>query len=93
MKNHTNLKRGVVKFLKSVEWDKKKTSNEAIKLLAEWDIDPENALFLLSVKFCANNIYGLGIAKDKCKIIRDYAVKSLNKSSTDNLQFILLQLV
>jgi len=69
MKNHSHLKKLVVKFLKSVEWEKKKPSDEAMKMLNEWDIDPENALFLLSVKFCANSIYGLGIAKDKCSKI------------------------
>lgn len=93
IKKDLELRKGVVKFVQSVDWERKNTSIEAIKILQEWDIDFESALFLLSWKFCANPIYGFGIAKERCSEIREIAVKCLEKQKTESLQFIMLQLI
>ena len=90
IKKDLELRKGVVKFVQSVEWESKHMATEAIKILQEWEIDFESALFLLSWKFCANPIYGFGIAKERCWEIREIAVRCLEKQKTDSLQFIML---
>jgi len=51
-------KEALPKFLQSVNWQLDKESKEALRLLDQWaPIDYENALFLLSYFFCANDIY------------------------------------
>lgn len=46
------------KFLKSVNWLKAKEEGEALSLLRVWpELNIQNALPLLSVDFCANNVY------------------------------------
>lgn len=43
--------------------------------------------------FSANDIYSKGIANDKCKLIRSYAIQSLENVDTNTIEMILLQLV
>jgi len=51
-------KEALVKFLLSVDWTKDKEQQEAMSLLNNWaQIEVEQALPLLSNKFCVNDIY------------------------------------
>lgn len=57
LKNDERYKKGVVKFLLSVNWEKEKEELEAIEMLSEWDIDIEQAIPMLSNIFSSNENY------------------------------------
>ena len=57
LKNDERYKKGVVKFLFSVNWEKEKEELEAIEMLSEWDIDIEQAIPMLSNIFSSNEDY------------------------------------
>jgi hypothetical protein len=61
-------------------------------MLQDWEFDIEQAISMLSVLFCANDIYSVGVAKDRCNDIRKRAVEVLDKVHTDTIERILLQL-
>lgn len=61
-------------------------------MLQDWEFGIEQAISMLSVLFWANDIYSIGVAKDKCSEIRKKAVDVLNKEHTDTIERILLQL-
>ena len=93
LKNDESYRKGVVKFLQSVNWAKQKEEAEAIEMLQDWDIDPEQALPMLSCIFSANEIYSQDIAKERCLYIRKRAIECLRKEEIGNLEMVLLQLV
>ena len=82
----------MVKFLSSVDWDAEKEANEAIEMLQDWEFDVEQAIPMLSVLFSANDIYQIGIAKNRCVDIRRKAIAVLEEEDIDSLQRIMLQL-
>ena len=82
----------MVKFLSSVDWDAEKEANEAIEMLQDWEFDVEQAIPMLSVLFSANDIYQIGIAKNRCVDIRRRAIAVLEEEDIDSLQRIMLQL-
>jgi len=88
-------KEALPKFLQSVGWSWEKESKEALKLLDKWaPIDYENALFLLSYFFCANDSYNRMKRPINIMIkVREYAIKILEDVSNERINFILLQLV
>jgi phosphatidylinositol 3-kinase len=92
IKNDESYKKGVVKLLQSVNWSKAKDEWEALEMLQDWTIDPEQALPMLSSLFSANEIYTIGIAKDKCIDVRRRAIECLNKEDLKTIKMILLQL-
>jgi hypothetical protein len=65
LKNDESFKKGVVKFLQSVNWTRTKEESEAMDMLQDWEIDPEQALPMLSVIFSANEIYPATIQTNK----------------------------
>ena len=82
------------KFLKSVNWLKAKEEQEALSLLRVWpEVNIQNALPLLSLDFCANNIYNKKAIPDAFSEIRQFAVKCLGKATNEEIESILLQLV
>lgn len=71
LKKDERYRKGVVKFLQSVNWKSNpKEEYEAIEMLQDWHFDQEQVLPMLSNIFCANEIYTLGIAKERCIDIR-----------------------
>jgi phosphatidylinositol 3-kinase len=93
LKNDESFKKGIVKFLQSVNWTRAKEECEAIEMLNDWNIDPEQALPMLSVIFSANQIYPATIITDRCQEIRKYAISCLEKEDINTITMILLQLV
>lgn len=88
------------KFLISVNWQINNNIDIALQFIREWAlVDYDDALFLLSRKFSANDIYpsDLIIQNDKkalvLRAIRDYAVKSISQEKIDKIEFLILQLV
>lgn len=77
----TRDKKGLTKFVKSVSWQDKSESVEAVKILKKWtEVDVDDALELLGPTF------------DNPEV-RKYAVDRLRKSDDDELLLYLLQLV
>ena len=81
----------------SVNWQINKNIEIALKFVEEWAVvDFDDALFLLSRKFSANEIYptDLLIQPDKkstvLKAIRDYAVKSISSEKIDKIEFLIM---
>ena len=53
-----NYKAALPKFLICVNWNVEKEEEEAIRMLDQWaKIDLDDALYLLSSAFCANEYY------------------------------------
>lgn len=92
IKKDKRYRKGVVKFLRSVDWESEKEANEAIEMLHDWEFDTEQAMPMLSVLFSANDIYKRGIALDRCVDIRRRAIEVLEQEAIDTLQRIMLQL-
>ena len=92
IKNDERYSKGIVKFLKSVNWDSSKESNEAMEMMKDWKFGHEQALSMLSDMFSANDLYSQGIAKEKSKYIRINAIKCLDKCDIDTIEMILLEL-
>lgn len=74
------------KFLKSVNWSREPAVNEALQLLEDWaEIKYDDAIFLLSRDFSANDIYLqdsntlMAIQKENLITIRNHAVNILHK--------------
>ena len=63
-----------------------------LEMLQDWEFDIEQAIPMLSVLFSANDIYELGIAKNRNVEIRKWAISVLNEEDTDTIQRIMLQL-
>lgn len=77
----TREKKGLTKFVKSVNWENDGESRQAVQILAKWtDVDVDDALELLGPNF------------DNPEV-RTYAVNRLRKSDDDELLLYLLQLV
>jgi phosphatidylinositol 3-kinase len=86
------------KVLLSLEWSRITNTGELRDLLARWkSINYDDALFLLSHFFSANDIYpakicdGHPLKEEIIRVIRDYAVDSL-REHIKQLEFLLLQL-
>jgi len=47
----------------STNWNKSTDARETIIMIEEWNIELDGALYLLSCKFCANEIFDTSIAK------------------------------
>ena len=93
-----NTDDAITKILNSVNWNKKEIYKEFINnILKNWkNIEMCDILYILSRKFSVNKLFmdNTGI-KDLqgLKILRQFAVKRLNKFPIDEINFILLQLV
>lgn len=76
-----DYKKGLEKFLYCVDYNDENEVKEAISLLYQWRfVDIDDALVLLTEEF-------------KNEIIREYAIKIIEKSSDEQLLWFLLQLV
>ena len=77
--------KALVKFLQSAQLDDEDAQKEAMRLFEQWsEIDFEDAVSLLSIKFCANFHYKEELRNSKTlakvyKKIRQKAVKCLEK--------------
>ena len=81
------------KILLAVTWG---DTHEAdfINILKKWTkVEPVDILFMLSFKFCVNDLYNKGEISQKMKEVRYFAVKSLQNISNKDISLILLQLV
>lgn len=77
----TREKKGLTKFVKSVNWENDGESRQAVQILSKWtEVDVDDALELLGPNF------------DNPEV-RTYAVDRLRKSDDDELLLYLLQLV
>lgn len=77
----TRDKRGLTKFVKSVNWSDQSEAKQAVQVLTKWsDVDVDDALELLGPTF------------DNAAV-RAYAVKRLHRADDDELLLYLLQLV
>ena len=77
----TREKKALTKFLKCVDWSDGNETQQALDLLPIWsDIDADDALELLGPSFSN-------------PMVRNYAIKCLEKANDDDLQLYLLQLV
>ena len=88
------------KFLMSVNWMINKNIDIALDFMQTWQtLDYDDALFLLSSKFSANEFYNsdLQISPKRrievLKAIRSYAVNSLQESKKQKIEFSILQLI
>lgn len=91
--------RALGKFLQSARFHVENELKETMRIFKRWSqIELEDALPLLSIKFAANAIYKEEIQHDRqlAKVyneIRKRAVQCLEKQSTDTIRSILLQLL
>lgn len=85
---------GLTKILNAVKWGDNKSENEFIQnILNKWTkIEMCDILYMLSYKFCMNSYYTKTIHA-KMNEVRNFAVKNLEKFESNELNFILLQLV
>lgn len=83
------------KILVAVKWGDQKSENEfLLNILKKWtNIQVGDILFMLSFKFCMNNLYSNKVIHPKLQEVRSFAVKSLEAVENKELNFILLQLV
>lgn len=85
---------GITKILNAVKWGDNKSENEFIQnILNKWiDIEMGDILYMLSFKFSMNPFY-TRVIHPKMAEVRNFATKSLEKFDSNQLNFILLQLV
>ncbi len=85
---------GITKILNAVKWGDSKSENEFIQnILNKWtNIEMCDILYMLSYRFCMNTYY-CKIHHQKMIEVRNFAVKNLEKFDSNQLNFILLQLV
>ena len=57
LKNDERYRKGVVKFLLSVNWKRNKEEGEALEMLSKWEIGLEQAIPMLSDLFSSNEYY------------------------------------
>ena len=95
-----NTPRALTKIMNSVKWGNLKSENEFIEnILFQWKtIEISDILFMLSRKFSVNNLYPntdiiLNNNFEGMKQLRKFAVNKLGEHSSEELNFILLQLV
>ena len=93
-----NTDDAITKILNSVNWNKKEIYKEFINnILKNWkNIEMCDILYILSRKFSVNKLFmdNTGIKDfEGLKVLRQFAVKRLNKFPIDEINFILLQLV
>jgi len=94
-----NNGKALVKFLQSARLDVEKERQEAMRLFNSWQqMELEDALPLLSIKFAANPTYSEQVQKDAqladvYNEIRAKAVRCLENESTRAIKSIMLQLV
>ena len=93
-----NTHDSLTKILNSVDWNKKEMYKEFFQnIYIKWkEIEMCDILYILSRKFSVNKLFmDDNRIKDLegLKILRKFAVNRLNKFSTNELNFILLQLV
>jgi len=83
------------KILSAVKWGDQKSENEFLNnVLKKWNkVEIGDILFMLSFKFCMNNIYSKSTIYPKTQEVRSFAVKKLDSLDDKSLNFILLQLV
>lgn len=85
LKNDERYKKGIVKFLLSVNWRKKKEVIEALEMLDEWDIGLEQAMPMLSDIFSANENYPPIEHPIKCQEIRKRAILCLENEDVNTI--------
>jgi len=85
---------GITKILNAVKWGDNKSENEFIQnILNKWtNIEMCDILYMLSYRFCMNPYYSKTM-HPKMMEVRNFAVKHLEKFDSNQLNFILLQLV